>query len=379
MSESLYARIRPLLFGLGAEEAHRQAVRLSSVAGTALGWAARAGLRAAPPTSSRLERRLLGLTFPNPIGLAAGFDKNAVASHLWPALGFGFAELGTVTALAQPGNPSPRLFRLPEDEAVVNRLGFNNQGATAVEARLNASLHARPRAPVGINVGSSRVHVGDPEKELLDYRESTRRLGRYADYVAVNVSSPNTPGLRDLQEPTRLAKLVEAVCGELKLLGLGVSCPKVLVKLSPDLAEDGVPEICAAALSAGAEGFIATNTTLSREGIASPLRAEVGGLSGAPLRERSTRILSRIRFVVGPDVPIIGIGGIFTVEDVIAKLDAGADLVSLYTGMIYEGPLLARRLAIQLDRELARRGCNSVTELVGAGAKEAAAVAADAR
>ncbi len=379
MTESLYTRIRPLLFRLDPEQAHRHAVRLAAAAGGVLARTARTGLRPAPVTSPRLERRLLGLTFPNPIGLAAGFDKNAVASHLWPTLGFGFAELGTITALAQPGNPTPRMFRLPDDEAVVNRLGFNNEGASAVAARLESTLYARPRIPVGINIGGSRARIGDPEAELDDYRESTRRLGRYADYVAVNVSSPNTPGLRDLQEPARLGRLVETVRAQLKLLGLGVSVPKVLVKLSPDLAEEGVPEICAAALSAGAEGFIATNTTLSRDGVASHHAKEAGGLSGAPLRERSNRILSRIRFVVGPEVPIIGVGGVSTLEDVLAKLEAGADLVSLYTAMIYEGPFLAQKLARELDRELARRGCRSVAELVGAGSKESGAVAAEAQ
>ncbi len=373
MTASLYARIRPLLFGLDAEDAHRRAVYLAGVAGRTLSVAARAGLRAMPPTSSRLERRLLGLTFPNPIGLAAGFDKNAVASHLWPALGFGFAELGTITALAQPGNPTPRMFRLPEDHAVVNRLGFNNEGATAVAARLESILQARPRIPIGINIGGSRARVGDPEAELEDYRESTRRLGRLADYIAVNVSSPNTPGLRDLQEPARLGRLIETVRGQLKRLGLGVSAPRVLVKLSPDLAEEGIAEICASALAAGTDGFIATNTTLSRDGLKGASVNEAGGVSGVPLRERSNRIISRIRFVAGPSVPIIGVGGVSCLDDVLAKLGAGADLISLYTGMIYEGPLLARRLAHALDAELACRGCSSVAELVGAGRADAAA------
>lgn len=377
MSDGLYRRIRPLLFGLDAEDAHRHAVRLARVAGQSLSGAARLGLRPAPPTSGRLERRLLGLRFPNPIGLAAGFDKNAAAPHLWPALGFGFAELGTVTALAQPGNPTPRMFRLPDDDAVVNRLGFNNEGATAVAASLERSLRPRPRIPIGINIGGSRARVGDPDQELADYRESARRLGRFADYVAINVSSPNTPGLRDLQEPARLGHLVEGVRAQLKLLGLGVSAPKILVKLSPDLAEDGVAEICAAALSAGAEGFIATNTTLSREGARGPHAAEAGGLSGAPLRERSNRIIARIRFVVGPDVPLIGIGGVSTLAHVLEKLRAGADLIGLYTGLIYEGPWLARRLATELDRELSLRGCRSVAELVGVGSKGTAASAPD--
>lgn len=376
MSQSPYSRIRPLLFRLDAETAHRQAVRLAAMAGSALGAAASVGLRPLPPTSPRLERRLLGMCFPNPIGLAAGFDKNATAAHLWAALGYGFAELGTVTALAQRGNPIPRLFRLPDDRALINRLGFNNEGARAVANRLEKTLRARPRIPIGLNVGGSRVHMGDPDREIDDYRETTRLLGRFADYVAVNVSSPNTPGLRDLQEPSRLARLVEVVRGQLNRLGLGVSAPPLLVKLSPDLPEDGVPEICAAALSAGAAGFIATNTSLARDGVSGSLSLETGGVSGAPLRDRSNRIVARIRSVVGPEIPIIGVGGVAILDDVLAKLASGADLVALYTAMIYEGPFVARRLAHELDRELARRSC-VVADLVGNGSEQAPATVAE--
>lgn len=379
MTAGAYTRIRPLLFRLDPERAHHHAVAAAHAAGRALAVAARAGLRPVPPTSPRLERRLLGLRFPNPIGLAAGFDKNAVAPHLWPALGFGFAELGTVTALPQAGNPAPRLFRLAEDRALVNRLGFNNDGAGHVAERLTQAMRARPRIPIGINIGGSRARVGDAMAELEDYRDSTRQLGRHADYVAINVSSPNTPGLRDLQEPARLGRLVEAVRRQLALLGLGVSAPKVVVKIAPDVAEDGIAELCASALSAGAHGFIATNTTLAREGLRSEHAAEAGGLSGAPLRERANRILARMRFVVGPDVPIIGVGGVFSLDDVLEKLAAGADLVALYTGMIYEGPLLAARLARALDRELQARGCGSVADLVGAGSKCVAVPATDGR
>ncbi len=368
MAGPLYARLRPTLFRLDPETGHRGALGAAEVAGRALATAAGFGMRASPPSSSRLRRDLLGVSFPNPIGLAAGFDKNAVGTHLWPWLGFGFAELGTVTALPQPGNPLPRLFRLPEDGALVNRLGFNNEGADAVADRLDKALRARPPAPVGINIGVSKANVGDPEREIEDYRQSTRRLGRFADYLAVNVSSPNTPGLRDLQEPTRLGRLVETVVGQVRLLGLGRTAPPVLVKLSPDLADDGVAEICAAALAAGAAGFIATNTSIERPGLRSHLGAEVGGLSGSPLRTRSNQMIARIRFVVGPDVPIIGVGGVSTLEDVLAKMESGADLVAIYTALVYEGPGLARRLATELDRELRRRGSPSVRSLVGDGA-----------
>jgi len=374
-----YASVRPLLFRLEAERVHRRAVRFADLAGAALATAARAGLEIPPPTSPRLERRLLGLTFPNPIGLAAGFDKNAIAPHAWGWFGFGFAELGTVTGEAQSGNPPPRLFRLAEDRAIVNRLGFNNDGAERVAARLVRSLRARPRTPIGLNIGASRSRMGDPEAELADYRESARRLGRLADYLAINVSSPNTPGLRDLQAPDRLGRLVGEVRREVSLLGLGVSAPRVLVKLSPDLDAGAVGEICAAALEAGAAGFIATNTTLSREGCRSPQAGEAGGLSGEPLRPAADRMIARIRGVVGRDVPIIGVGGVARIEHVLDKLAAGADLVSLYTGLVYEGPFLPKRLARALDGEIERRGVGSVADLVGDGSTEAAELRATAR
>lgn len=364
---TLYRRIRPWLFRADPEVAHHRALDAARIGGEALAAAAGIGIRLAPPSSPRLSQRLAGIDFPNPIGLAAGFDKNGVAAHLWPALGFGFAELGTVTTLGQAGNPTPRLFRLPEDEALVNRLGFNNQGVEIVARRLERSLRTRPAIPIGLNIGASRVHVGDAEKELADYRESTRRLGRLCDYLVINVSSPNTPGLRDLQEPGRLARLVETVQQQLVHLGLGISIPPVFVKLSPDLPDEGIPPICAAALAAGAAGFIATNTTLSRVGLRGEAKGEQGGLSGAPLRERSNEVIARIRFLVGPDVPIIGIGGVSRLADVVDKFRAGADLVGLYSALVYEGPLLARRLALDLDRELRARGLASVRDLIGNG------------
>ncbi len=351
---ALYPLVRRVLFRLDAERAHRGAVAASRIAGELL---ALLSIDARPPTSPRLARRLLGLDFPNPIGLAAGFDKDGVAPHLWPVLGFGFAELGTVTALPQPGNPPPRMFRLAEDRALVNRLGFNGAGSEVVARHLAQRLRRRPSIPIGINVGCSKVSMGDPACEEDDYATSVRRLAPFADYLAVNVSSPNTPGLRGLQDPGRLGRLVSVVRED--LARAGHPAIPVLVKLAPDLPDGAVGEACGSAREAGAAGFIAGNTTLGRPGCASPLREEAGGLSGAPLRARATELVALVRRAVGPGVPIVGVGGVMTVADVIEKMEAGADLVALYTGLVFEGPLLARRLARELDAEMSRRAIPS--------------------
>ena len=371
MSDAVFGALRPLLFRLAPETAHDLAMTLCGEVSRFLQVLALRGWPTTPPTGARLERRILGRVFPNPIGLAAGFDKNALAPHIWPWLGFGFAELGTVTALPQAGNDKPRMFRFPEQRALINRLGFNNQGAEQVAELLQKALDPRPQIPLGLNIGASRVHMGDPVQEVADYRSSAERLGCFADYVALNVSSPNTPGLRDLQAPARLTELVRAVRDELDGAGKG---PPLLVKLAPDLDDSGLGEVAQAALAGGAEGFIATNTTLSREGLPGGASGSAedgkagaglpaGGMSGAPLCEPSLRLLRRLRQEIGPEVPVIGVGGIFTVGDVVARLEAGADLVALYSAMIFEGPFLARRLAWELGEELERRGLTSVTEL----------------
>jgi len=342
---ALYPVARRLLFRLDAEHAHELALRGAGLAQ----WTLEHGgaLAAPPPPSSPVE--LLGRTFPNPIGLAAGFDKNGIAPHLWAKLGFGFAELGTVTARPQPGNPRPRMFRLAPEHAVVNRLGFNNQGAEEVARRLRVRLAVRPAIPIGLNIGCSKINVGDEAAEREDYRFSARLLAPLADYLAINVSSPNTPGLRNLHEPRRLSQLVAAVRREVETLG-GTS-PPILVKLSPDLADDDIPEVCNAALDGGAAGFIATNTTLARPGCTSPAASETGGLSGEPLRARATDVVRRVRAACGPGVPLIGVGGVASVADAREKLAAGADLVALYTALIYQGPLLARQLARGLSTD----------------------------
>lgn len=343
-----YPALRRVLFRLDAERAHRLALAAARLAQAVLERAPAGRALVAPGW----PREILGTTFPNPIGLAAGFDKNGVAPHLWPRLGFGFAELGTVTARPQPGNPPPRMFRLAAERGIVNRLGFNNDGALAVAQRLRRSLARRPPIPIGLNIGCSKAAVGDELAELEDYRFSARLLAPLADYVAINVSSPNTPGLRDLLEPGRLARLVATLRAE---LGGASGRPPLLVKLSPDVADEQVAEICRAALEAGASGFIASNTTLARPGCTSPAAAESGGLSGAPLRARATRMVALVREACGPGVPVIGVGGVFSVDDVCEKLAAGADLVALYSALVYEGPLLARRLVRGLAAPLSGR------------------------
>jgi dihydroorotate dehydrogenase len=366
VSGGIYRLLRQPLFALDPERAHRGALAMAALAERVAGRLASGG---GPARWPHLRQTLLGLEFPNPIGLAAGFDKDGVAPHLWARLGFGFAEIGTVTASPQPGNPRPRLFRLAADRAVVNRLGFNSAGADAVAARLRRRLARRPPIPIGLNVGCSRSAMGDPDREIADYRHSVRALAPLADYLAVNVSSPNTPGLRDLQAPERLGRLLVAI--RESLAGIGRLHLPVLVKLSPDLADDAIPEVCSAALSSGADGFIASNTTLSRVDCTSPLAGEGGGLSGAPLRARATEMVRSVRSAVGSKPPIIGVGGVASVGDVLEKLEAGANLVALYTGLIYEGPGLPARLAGCLERELAERG----TALAASGAERPARLA----
>ena len=360
---ALYRLVRRTLFRLDAERAHHLALRSAALAEWLLEHGAQGVVPAAPPGD---PVTILGRTFPNRVGLAAGFDKNGIAPHLWSRLGFGFAELGTVTARPQPGNPQPRMFRLPAEHAVVNRLGFNNQGAEEVARRLRYRLEVRPAIPIGLNIGCSKVSVGDEAAEREDYRFSARLLAPLADYLAINVSSPNTPGLRNLHEPRRLARLVEAVLREIEVLAVAAPVP-VLVKLSPDLADEDIPAICAAARDGGAAGFIATNTTITRPGCTSPAAAETGGLSGAPLRARATDVLRRVRDAVGDGVPIIGVGGVTTSDDVHEKLAAGADLVALYTALIYEGPLLPRRLARGISPTAVRVSASVPRESASAG------------
>jgi len=281
-------------------------------------------------------KTLFGLNFPNPVGLAAGLDKNGVALPVWAALGFGFIEIGTVTAKAQPGNPKPRIFRLPEQQALINRLGFNNDGADAIAQRLRA-LRASdrwPAVPVGINIGKSRITP--LEQATDDYLYSFRVLRDFADYITVNVSSPNTPGLRGLQQPEKLSELLHAIGGE-----EGTTPKPLVLKISPDLSDAELKAILAVCEENGVSGIIATNTTLDHSSIL-PQLDQAGGLSGAPLRVKSTALVREI--VAQSKIPVIASGGIFDAESARQKFQAGAQLVQLYTGLIYRGPQLLREI-----------------------------------
>lgn len=323
-----------------AEQAHHLAFR-----------AIRAGRPLAAPVFRRFVPdaepvRALGLSFPHPLGLAAGFDKNAVGIDALAALGFGHVEIGTVTAEAQPGNPTPRLFRLPADRAVVNRMGFNNDGAEVVARRL-ADRAPRSDVVLGINIGKTKLVPEDDQAAVIgDYEKSTRLLAPHADYLVVNVSSPNTPGLRNLQAVERLEPLLAAV----RRTADTVTDSRVplLVKIAPDLSDDDVLAVADLANASGLDGIIATNTTLSREGLASdPAEVErigAGGLSGRPLAPRSLEVLRLLRGRVGDELDLIGVGGITTAQDARDRLDAGAALVQGYSAFIYEGPLWPARI-----------------------------------
>ena len=287
---------------------------------------------------------VFGIRFPNAVGLAAGMDKDAIAIPAWGALGFGFVEVGTVTWHAQPGNPKPRLFRLVESEAIINRMGFNNHGAEAMAVRLK-ELGKAP-IPVGISLGKSKVTP--VEEATADYLNSLKLLLPYADYVAVNVSSPNTPGLRSLQDRAALDELLAALRGH-TVTAAGPDGPKpLLVKIAPDLTHDAAAEVIEVCLARGIAGIIATNTTIGRDGIApiDHLRAEeAGGLSGRPLREMARDMVAFVVKEAGDALPVIGVGGIFDADDARRMLDAGARLVQVYTGFVYRGPGLVRQIA----------------------------------
>jgi len=309
--------------------------------------------------------RRMGLDFPGVLGLAAGFDKNGVGIDALGALGFGFVEIGTVTGEPQPGNPKPRLVRLPADRAVVNRMGFNNDGAEAVAVRLAArsrrlgKLDDRRGPVLGINIGKTKVVPEDAA--IADYEKSTGLLAPYADYLVVNVSSPNTPGLRDLQAVAKLEPLLQAVRRRADEVTAGqdrAGRVPLLVKIAPDLSDSDVLAVADLATAIGLDGIIATNTTISREGLASSAdaveRAGAGGLSGEPLRRRSLAVLRLLRSQVSSEMTLIGVGGIAGAEDAVERLAAGADLLQGYTAFIYEGPLWPRRINAAIAKEQRR-------------------------
>ena len=336
MSFSPYQQLlRPVLFRLDAERIHHIAMGTLETWGPLLA-------HLTPVPDPRLEREVFGVRFPNPVGLAAGFDKNAVALPAWAGLGFGFAEVGTITARAQPGNPKPRIFRVPEAGALINRLGFNNEGADAVADRLRRLReHGHwPAIPVGINLGKSKVTP--LEEATADYLLSFERLQHYGDYFVLNVSSPNTPGLRALQDHDALDELLGHIQRR------NTAGRPVLVKIAPDLEWDAIEDVLALATEHRLAGIIATNTTIDHSSIPEARRT-TGGMSGRPLRTRSTEI---VRFLAErSDLPVIAVGGIFSADDALEKFDAGAALVQLYTGFIYMGPGLIG----QINRALIAR------------------------
>ena len=346
---SAYRFLAPVLQRVDPERAH----------GIAL-MALRAGLmpkvrRAEDPV---LATRVWQRDFPNPIGLAAGFDKDAEAVAPLLDLGFGFVEVGSVTPRPQPGNPRPRVFRLAEDSAVINRLGFNSRGVAFAAGRLARFRGLGPaRGIVGVNLGKNRESA-DP---AADYAEGAAALARFADYLVVNVSSPNTPGLRALQQRDELSELLAAVRAALK------TAPPIVIKVAPDLDEAQQEEVAELALAQSVSGLIVSNTTLTRpEGLRSPQRAEAGGLSGRPLFELSTAVLARLSRLTDGKIPMIGTGGVASGAEAYAKIRSGASLVQLYTGLVYQGPGLVESIKRDLAGLLRRDGFGSVAEAVGA-------------
>lgn len=372
--------IRPILFsGLNAdpEWLHQQTIR-------SLAWLAQASTRRSAlvfPSAHwlqsqlqqscglsdpRLSQTLWNLPFANPVGLAAGFDKDGQAAGIWSALGFGFAELGTVTLHPQPGNPRPRLFRLPLDQAALNRMGFNNQGAEAMAAALERTWQQRDRTiPIGINLGKSKVTP--LEEAPADYLGSFRQLKGWGDYFVVNVSSPNTPGLRSLQATEQLAPILDAIQQE------NQGQKPLLIKIAPDLEWEAIAAVTELAQAYQLAGIIATNTTISRDHLKTQMlqatgkqiTEEAGGISGAPLRQRSTEVIRFIWQRTQGSLPIIGVGGIFTAEDAWSKIAAGATLVQVYTGWIYEGPWMVRRILEGLLSQLDAKGYSTIAAAVG--------------
>ncbi|KRB80754.1 dihydroorotate dehydrogenase (quinone) [Sphingomonas sp. Root710] len=341
---SLYTALRPLIFTLEAERAHRATIR-------ALRLKPKGALPAADP---RLAIDVAGLRFPNPVGLAAGFDKDAQVPDAILALGFGFAEVGTLTPFPQAGNPRPRLFRLVEDRAVINRMGFNNGGQAAAHERL-LRRNARPGI-VGVNIGANK----DAADRIADYARGVQVMAGVARYLTVNISSPNTPGLRALQDKGALTELLAAVMAARPAGG-----PPVFLKVAPDLEPADIDDIAEISAAHRLDGLIVSNTTISRPALASRHAGESGGLSGAPLRDLAQQRLADFRKATGGTMPLIAAGGIAGAEDAYARIRAGASLVQLYSALVYEGPGLAKRINAGLVKLLDRDGFATVAEVVG--------------
>jgi dihydroorotate dehydrogenase len=342
--------IRPILFRLDAETAHR----------VTLAMLTRWPMRQPSVDPPELALNLFGLRFNNPIGLAAGMDKDARAIAAWQSLGFGFAELGTITPQPQPGNPRPRIWRLPDHQAMINRLGFPSQGMEVIARRLAKKRWRKVSMRIALNFGPNKETP--PEKVAADYAALMARCGGLADFVVVNLSSPNTPGLRDWQAPERILKIVEALRS---IKQAEDRHTPVLIKIASDLEALVIDEIAAAALALKIDGIVATNTTIQRAeaGVASLYQ---GGLSGQPLKDLARGVIARVYRATKGELPIIGVGGIASAEDAWGHVRAGASLVEFYTGMIYQGPLLAMAIKIGLRELLNRHGYNSISEVVGA-------------
>jgi dihydroorotate dehydrogenase len=340
---ALYDLIRPFAFALDAETAHRATIKALSLA-PAL---------PAPAFPDALAQQVAGLSFPSPVGLAAGFDKDAEVPDAMLGLGFGFVEIGTVTPKPQEGNPKPRLFRLREDSAVVNRMGFNNAGQAAALERLGKR---RRRGIVGVNIGANK----DSADRIADYAAGVKTMSAVADYLTINISSPNTPGLRNLQAGGELGELLAAV-REARLSG----GPPVFLKVAPDLDSGDHERIARAAIDTGTDALIVSNTTISRPPLRSPLGDETGGLSGRPLKALALEQLRRFRAASGSQIPLIAAGGIENADDAWDRIRAGASLVQLYSAMVYEGPGLARRIAHGLAEHLRREDMSNISEAIG--------------
>jgi dihydroorotate dehydrogenase len=364
--------LRPLLFSglkVDPEQAHQQTLRLLNWLAEQRGISGQLSQqlqRSCQFQHPGLEQQLWGLPFANPIGLAAGFDKDGVAASLWSDFGFGFAELGTVTLHAQPGNPQPRLFRLPIDQAALNRMGFNNQGAAALAKRLEKMTERsidRASIPIGINLGKSKITPLETAAE--DYSGSFRLLRDWGDYFVVNVSSPNTPGLRSLQAADQLEPILAALQQENHL------AKPMLIKIAPDLEWEEIADVIKLAQAYELAGIIATNTTIRRDHLETktiagkPISEEAGGISGAPVRQRSTEVIRFIYRETQGKLPIIGVGGIFTAADAWEKITAGASLLQVYTGWIYEGPWMVRRILEGLVQKLESSKLSNISEAIG--------------
>jgi dihydroorotate dehydrogenase len=358
---ALYPLIRPLLFMLDAETAHRLTVHGLAVASRLPGFLLleRAAYAYNPPA---LKLRLWEQDFANPLGLAAGFDKDGLLPDAMLGLGFGFVEVGTVTPRAQPGNARPRLFRLRREKALINRMGFNNRGALQLAGRLG--LRRRMPGIVGVNLGKN---LDTPlEEAIADYLTVLHAVHAVADYIVINLSSPNTPGLRKLQEKRTLSELSGILVRERDKLSefTGRRLP-FLIKIAPDLPERALADIAEVALSTGIDGLIATNTTTSREGLSGPGRDEEGGLSGQPLRGETLRTVGALHRLTGGKLPIVGAGGVSSAEDAYALICAGASLVQIYSALVFQGPALVRKIKRRLVKLLAADGFTTLAEAVG--------------